>query len=83
MGNPVEIKGTSLGDMLADLHEKSIEAQKELEANGGICLLCGDEPAEIDNQEAINNFHCKVCNEKTAKLLKEAFKMPGFTQIKI
>ncbi len=26
---------------------------------------------------------CKVCNEKTAKLLEEAFKMPGFTQIKI
>ena len=80
MAKPVKV--TSFADMLNDLKEKSIEAQKELEANGGICLHCGNDPAEIDNPEAINNCHCKDCNAKTAELIKQA-SGPGFVHIKI
>ncbi len=83
MGNPVKVKGTSFSDMLKDLQKKSIEAQKELEENGGICLHCGNGEAEIDNPEAINNFHCKECNAETDKLVKQASADPGFVHIKL
>ena len=56
----------SFTDILTKASEMKTKSIKELEKNGGICLNCGDNPAQIGG---INSFHCEECNKKTTELV--------------
>ncbi len=82
MSEPVKVEGTSFANMIEDLKNKSEAAQKELKANGGMCLTCGNDPAEVDNPDAASGFNCKKCNAELEKLIKQA-SGPGFMHLKV
>jgi len=51
--------------------EKHIEkCKKQLIHNGGFCIRCKTNKAEIHNPNSISNFHCKICNSETQQILE-------------
>ncbi len=82
MSEPVKVEGTSFADMMEEVKNKSEAAQKELKANGGMCLTCGNDPAEVHNPDAASGFNCKKCNVKLDKLIEQA-SGPGFVHVKL
>lgn len=79
----VKVVGTlSFAAVMADVKKKREDAIKKIQANGGMCLSCKKEEAELDNPRAVNPFNCRTCNEKTAKL-QQLGRMPGFAAFNI
>jgi len=81
MNKPEVIKGTTFADLLKEAETKSQKAHEELSNNKGMCLSCGNHPAEKTN-ECNNYFHCKDCNNETEELLNQ-LRGPGFFELKI
>jgi len=82
MSEPVKIKRTDFTTMIEDLKNKSKAAQEKLKDNGGMCIKCGNDPAEVHNPDATNFFNCKKCNAELDKLIEQA-SGPGFMHIKL
>lgn len=73
-------KCISFKEIIEDSVKKQTEAVEKFTKNGGICLNCEKEPGETNS--TLNPMHCKKCNEKTEKILKQ-LRGPGFVELKM
>lgn len=78
MAKAIPIKAMTFDGVL-EKHKKYVQdSVNEIRRNGGLCIECGLNPIEEDS--GLNDFKCKVCNDKTRAILK---KMEGIGLVQI
>jgi len=76
----VEAESTTIDELFSSIKAKSKKAIETLNSNGGMCINCGENKAEIDNPKSVSPFHCSVCNAETEELIK-GIDNPGFIRL--